>query len=205
MSETINERVEFNEDVELPLAESIPVYQHVEWIDGITPINAENLNKSEEILDYLIGNSGLSHVLLKALRQEIDVRYHTVVQLLEDIDSEATTRANEDIKLSNAIETLDNKHTSTVSSLNKCKEDVEQLKTDLDALEVTVSGEVDKSTTFASNINDIYVRLDNIDTNLTTLTNNINMELNTINSKNYVYEEDELIINCGSSTESIHN
>lgn len=205
MSETINERVEFNEDVELPLAESIPVYQHVEWIDGITPINAENLNKSEEILDYLIGNSGLSHVLLKALRQEIAVRYHTVVQLLEDIDSEATTRANEDIKLSNAIETLDNKHTSTVSSLNKCKEDVEQLKTDLDALEVTVSGEVDKSTTFASNINDIYVRLDNIDTNLTTLTNNINMELNTINSKNYVYEEDELIINCGSSTESIHN
>lgn len=194
MSETINERVEFNEDVELPLAESIPVYQHVEWLDGITPINAENLNKSEEILDYLIGNSGLFHVLLKALRQEIDVRYHTVVQLLEDIDSEATTRANEDIKLSNAIKTLDNK-------LNKCKQDVEQLETALDVLEAAVNEEVDKSITFESNINDIYVTLGTIDTNLTTLTNNIN----TINSKNYVYEEDELIINCGSSTESIHN
>ena len=116
----------------------IKTYQRIDWQDGITPINADNLNSSENALHDLLGDSDLGHiqVLCKTLNQEIDTRTDDVSNLIDktivlstQVESESRIRDLADKRLTSQLAEESNNRIIDIESV---KSNIDSLTTSLD-------------------------------------------------------------------------
>ena len=187
------------ERVTLPT--NLELYRGIEWQDGITPLNAHNLNAMHDALDYLLNEEGYVPTLIEALKQEIQDRIDAIDNLDQTlstaINNEATARKTADNNLSKSIDALgiyvervDSEHQDTITELNNCKEDVEKLQRDLTNLTTRVKTEEDQTLEFVNNINDILDRLTVLDT---------------LKSKTFIEANDEVVLKCGGALDNDFN
>ena len=75
------------------------------WINGATPINADNLNKSDVALFNLLNNSnGYVYQLIDKLNAEISARLTDIRNLSFELTSETSTRKEADANLETYID-----------------------------------------------------------------------------------------------------
>lgn len=80
------------------------------WIDGTTPITAENLNKGDYALSELLSEDiGYIYRIVSRLNVEIQSRVNDITELNRALTTEETTRAINDENLSKNLLTLDSK------------------------------------------------------------------------------------------------
>lgn len=192
------------------------------WVNGSTPINADNLNKGDVALFNLLnGSNGYVYQLIDKLNTEILARLRDSRNLNSAISFESTTRRQADNELRRDIPTkvgqltndkgyitehqsLDNYYTKaqTDSAIDEAIADIEIPEVDLKHY---------------AKVEDIPTKVSQLQNDKGYLTSHQSLDnyvtTEQLEAKNYVKSEtfntqaikteDELILNCGSSIENI--
>ena len=203
-----------------PLSISISPYKRVGdsgWVDSSTPINAANLNKSDDALFNLLNDTnGYIYQIVDKLNDEIDARTDDSTMLKTYVDDEVVRLRNNTVV---ALDTQVNKLTAQINSVSSAQSHIyntlsNKYETVQNNLETEVSRAKGAEDSLKSSIPTKVSQLENDVGYLTKhqdLTNYVTIEQ--LESKNYVESEtfatqgikteDELLLNCGTSTENM--
>lgn len=188
------------------------VYSRVNWRDGITPIDQENLNKSDKALDYLLGeNIGYVKNLIAKLNQEVGARRTDIQDILDELNKviRGVNAEDKDIRSTLSIET--NKLSKELDKLTTT--DLEHYNTALrlinglgERVGINESNIANLRTDVNSNtqkINSQSNQLSNISNQLSELKEDVQEGLDSL-PDNVVTEDDKLYLNCGTSDTVLH-
>ena len=211
----------------------LPSYSRVGdegWVDGLTPLSAENLNKSDVALFNLLNASyGYVYQLIDKLNNEISIRLSDDKQLKAYIDEEIqklcddliSALGRQVVALNDAINNVDSAQSAKYAELtNTVEQNYEEVTKAYDTLNGKLSSEITRAKKEEANIRS------NIPTSVSQLKNDSGyltehqslddyVTIHDLEAKNYVdsktfnkqavKEEDNLIFNCGSSSTNMFN
>lgn len=211
----------------------LPSYSRVGdegWVDGLTPLSAENLNKSDVALFNLLNASyGYVYQLIDKLNNEISIRLSDDKQLKAYIDEEIQKLCDDLISaldrqvvaLNDAINNVDYAQSAKYAELtNTVEQNYEEVTKAYDTLNGKLSSEITRAKKEEANIRS------NIPTSVSQLKNDSGyltehqslddyVTIHDLEAKNYVdsktfnkqavKEEDNLIFDCGSSSTNMFN
>lgn len=165
------------------------------WQNGQTPINAENLNKSDDALyQLLVEKTGYIYQIISLLNNESDVRFNEVKHLSETLDKLNGTLNSEILSRESGDSTLDDKInteiTNRTNSITPLISDISTLSTNVANLQSVdtqlgqaLDAEISRSTQAEQTISN------SIPTKVSQLSNDSEyVTETTLNSKNYVTE-----------------
>lgn len=211
----------------------LPSYSRVGdegWVDGLTPLSAENLNKSDVALFNLLNASyGYVYQLIDKLNNEISIRLSDDKQLKAYIDEEIqklcddliSALGRQVVALNDAINNVDSAQSAKYAELtNTVEQNYEEVTEAYATLNGKLSSEITRAKKEEANIRS------NIPTSVSQLKNDSGyltehqslddyVTIHDLEAKNYVdsktfnkqavKEEDNLIFNCGSSSTNMFN
>lgn len=211
----------------------LPPYSRVGdegWVDGLTPLSAENLNKSDVALFNLLNASyGYVYQLIDKLNNEISIRLSDDKQLKAYIDEEIqklcddliSALGRQVVALNDAINNVDYAQSAKYAELtNTVEQNYEEVTEAYATLNGKLSSEITRAKKEEANIRS------NIPTSVSQLKNDSGyltehqslddyVTIHDLEAKNYVdsktfnkqavKEDDNLIFNCGSSSTNMFN